>query len=205
MPRPSRLHHVESRNQIHRGVARRAFLRDGCDPGIRRCERRRGQFVAGRSSVLRWGVIRDTGTLWRRCAGFPGGRDRPGAADATHRVPAELCVQSVVLCRRVPTAAAPAGLCGEAPTRRGPPPEVAKAASRSSKTVACRVSPVWSRGVLRHVLGICLARASKKTVWQIKSGAALYEVCSLVCLFDGAVPPEAFNTHKVSVTSLSHV
>ena len=73
-----------------------------------------------------------------------------------------------------------------------------------SKTVACRVSPVWSRGVLRHVLGICLARASKKTVHQIKYGAALCEVCSLVCLFEGAVPPEAFNTHKVSVTSLSH-
>ena len=110
----------------------------------------------------------------------------------------------MVLCRRVRTAAAAAGLCGEAPTRRGPLPEVVNAASRWSKTVAYRVSPVWSRGVLRHVLGICLARASKKTVHQIKYGAALCEVCSLVCLFEGAVPPEAFNTHKVSVTSLTH-
>ena len=44
----------------------------------------------------------------------------------------------------------------------------------------------------------CLARASGPA----RSGV-LYEVCTLVCLFEGEVPEEAFKTYRVSVNSLS--
>jgi hypothetical protein len=105
-----------------------------------------------------------------------------------------------VLCRRVRDAAAAASLHeGEVPNNRRAPPEVVQAARRWSKVVACKVSPVWSKGVLRHVLEACLSRASRRRVRT----AILYEVCTLVCLFDGAVPEEAFKTYRVSANSLS--
>ena len=115
----------------------------------------------------------------------------------------ELGIQYVVLCRRVRDAAAGAGLHkGEVPHARRPPAEVAQAARRWSKVVACKVSPVWSRGVLRHVLGTCLACASVSPSRTART-AVLYEVCTLVCLFEGEVPEEAFKTYRVSVNSLS--
>ena len=119
----------------------------------------------------------------------------------------ELAVQYVVLCRRVRDAAAGAGLReGEVPNARRPPAEVAQAARRWSKVVAYKVSPVWSRGVLRHVLRTCLARASRNasvSPSRTARSAVLYEVCTLVCLFEGEVPEEAFKTYRVSVNSLS--
>ena len=114
-----------------------------------------------------------------------------------------LGVQYVVLCRRVRDAASGARLHeGAVPNARRPPAEVAQAARRWSKVVACKVSPVWSRGVLRHVLGTCLARASVSPSRTART-AVLYEVCTLVCLFEGEVPEEAFKTYRVSVNSLS--
>ena len=115
----------------------------------------------------------------------------------------ELCGQYMVLCRRVRAVYAAAKLNhghGGVPKNIRPPPEVVQAARRWSKVVACKVSPVWSRGVLRHVLGICLARASMGPVRT--RTAVLYEVCTLVCLFEGLVPKEAFKTYRVSVNSL---
>lgn len=140
----------------------------------------------------------------------------------------ELCVQYMMLCRRVRDVAAAALLHdgdvlkhlghdhgrdplapeGQPPRPEGavknsvtkvrrPPREVLQAARRWSKIVACTVSPVWSRGVLRHVLGVGLARAGPVPK------SALYTTCTLVCLFEGAVPPEAFKTYRVSANELS--
>ncbi len=115
----------------------------------------------------------------------------------------ELCGQYVALCRRVRDAASGVRLHGgEVPDARRPPPEVDQAARRWSKVVACKVSPVWSRGVLRHVLATGLARASGSPSRTART-AVLYEVCTLVCLFEGEVPAEAFKTYRVSVNSLS--
>ena len=115
----------------------------------------------------------------------------------------ELGIQYVVLCRRVRDAAAGAGLHkGEVPNARRPPAEVAQAARRWSKVVAYKVSPVWSRGVLLLVLRPCLARASVSPSRTARS-AVLYQVCTLVCWFEGEVPEEAFKTYREFVNSLS--